>query len=123
MKTSLILVHLLMSLPFQAADSSRTNNAQSSSELRGRASSAIPILPVPASSCMSSTFPDDERPRRGVFEPHMRRVEEDFIRQIHFKTTITRSGTNANFADTFEIEIRGYLREKIVLRQLVKVIL
>jgi hypothetical protein len=104
-----------------------TTALSEASEGRARSTSPIAILNVPklgkpASSSFSDSSPgekDDSPSKQGIFEPHLRRVEDDFIRQLHFNTTITRDSS----VDTFEIEIKGYLRGKQVLRQIVKVVL
>jgi len=104
-----------------------TTALSETSEGRVRSTSPIPILAVPqlgrpASSSFSDSSPgekDDSPPKQGIFEPHLRRVEDDFIRQLSFNTTITRD----NSVDIFEIEIKGFLRGKQVLKQVVKVIL
>jgi hypothetical protein len=117
--------------------SKATNTLSDASEGRTRTTAPIPILAVPqlgmhaSSSCSDMDDPEKKgllrqgfegqegSPKQGIFEPHLRRVEDDFIRQLHFNTTITRDSS----VDTFEIEIKGYLRGKQVLRQIVKVVL
>lgn len=47
------------------------------------------------------------------FEPHLRRIEEDVIRQMSFKVSVRNDSTDK----TIKITVRGFLRDKQVLKQ------
>ena len=147
MKSYIALVYLLLSLPTQSCDektkllasSSRSsglgqsksvNNAESigSDEgLRHEGRSSRPI-PIPEqkehSPCLSDYFnppksaPPIQVPRRGLFEPHMRRIEEDFIRQLTFKIRVRKHSTETN---CIKITIEGFLRDKRMMKQTVDI--
>lgn len=154
MKSYLLLVHLLLSLPSKAADekipllqsssglgqSQFVNDAEESGPdeglgqghatspamIRGRQSANIPIPEQQAYSPQledyfdspPKTTPKANVPRRALFEPHMRRIEEDFIRQLTFKIRVRKHTTEDN---CIKITIEGFLRDKRMMKQTVDV--
>jgi hypothetical protein len=57
-------------------------------------------------------------PRRALFEPHMRRIEEDFIRQLTFKIRVRKHITEGQCV---KITIEGFLRDKRMMKQTVDI--
>jgi hypothetical protein len=164
MKSYLILIHLLLSLPVEGSDekvpllpkpsclgrSQLVDNAEESDPEQerhstspamrrrevGRASSNIPI-PKPSSYAQApadrqsrspqledyfdtppKSVPQSEVPRRTLFEPHMRRIEEDLIRQMTFKIRVRKHTTEDSCV---KITIEGFLRDKRMMKQTVDI--
>lgn len=154
MKSYLILIHLLLSLPAVGADekvpllpkpsclgrSQLVDNAEESDPEKerhstspamrrreaGRASANIPI-PKPQSRSPQledyfdtppKSVPQSEVPRRTLFEPHVRKIEEDLIRQMTFKIRVRKHTTED---DCVKITIEGFLRDKRMMKQTVDI--
>lgn len=131
MKSYLILIHLFFSLPAVASDENTPFFCKSSSlspdnaeSISGRAPASSPI-DIKESSARTSdyfnrpdTVPVAQVPRRALFEPHMRRIEEDFIRQLTFKIRIRKHVTEDR---CIKICIEGFLRDKRMMKQTVDI--
>ena len=120
MKTYLILI--LLSLPALSSDLNKAT-----SDMRARTRSApIPIPLPPAgteergrSRYSSSEAQPQNRIRSGrsiPFEPHLRRLEDDVIRQMHFRVKIKTSDDG-----TIKLCLCGYLRDRQFLKQRIDV--
>lgn len=107
-------------------DSRRCPSTSPAMTRRSRYSNPVPIPNSQARSPQLSDYFDQpprtvaqaQPPRRTLFEPHLRRIEEDFIRQLTFKIRVRKHTTEEN---CIKITIEGFLRDKRMMKQTVDI--